>query len=86
MTDCAHRIAASRAIRKLNDRSRHDWLAKLAESDSTRCSLLRLAKSALELHAKGIAEDVLPRTEDERSKPLLVALTALRTILRNEGD
>jgi hypothetical protein len=86
VTDCAHRLAASRQIRKHVDAATREWIARQAQADGTRSSLLKLATSAIELHAKGIANDLLPRTADERSKPLLVALTALETILRNEGD
>jgi hypothetical protein len=85
MSDTAHRNAANRSIRKALDDAHRGWLARQEQSDTTRSSLLGLAKSALELHAKGLAQDVLPRTDDERSKPLLVALTALETIKRNEG-
>jgi hypothetical protein len=50
-----------------------------------RSSLLKLAKSAIELHAVSLARDVLPRTDDGHSKPLIVALTALNTIRKREG-
>jgi hypothetical protein len=85
MTDCAHRLAASRHIRKHVDASTRAWLARHAGGEAQRSSLIRLAKSAIDLHAKGVEAGVLPRTDDERSKPLLVALSALQTIIRNEG-
>jgi hypothetical protein len=83
MTDCAHRVAASRAIAKLVARSRHDYLAQREQTDGRRIALLKLALNATELHAKSLAADMLPRTEDERSQPLLVALTCLQTIRRS---
>jgi hypothetical protein len=85
MTDCSHRLAASRQIRKHIDASTREWIARQAQADGQRSSLIKLAASAINLHKKGIEHDVLPRTHDERSQPLLVALTALKTILRNEG-
>jgi hypothetical protein len=85
MTDCSHRLAAGRGIRAQLDASHREWLAKRAQADGTRSSLLRLARSALELHVKGLTKGVLPRTDDGHSKPLLVALTALQTIERNTG-
>jgi hypothetical protein len=85
MTDCSHRLAASRQIRKHIDASTREWIARQAQADGRRSSLIKLALGAINLHATSLANDVLPRTEDERSKPLLVALTALETIIRNEG-
>jgi hypothetical protein len=85
MTDTAHRVAASRSIRKSLDEAHRAWLARREQGEDRRSSLIKLALGAINLHAKGIANDMLPRTEDERSKPLLVALTALETIIRNEG-
>jgi hypothetical protein len=86
MSDCSHRLAASAAIRKLCDRSRIELLVlKRQQSDPRRASLLKLALSAVELHSKCLALGEVPRSEDERSEPLLVALTALETIARNEG-
>jgi hypothetical protein len=52
---------------------------------ATRSSLIRLAKASIDLHARGIETGILPRTPDERSQPLLLALTALATIRKNEG-
>jgi hypothetical protein len=52
---------------------------------ATRSSLIKLAKASIDLHARGVEAGILPRTADERSKPLLVALTALNTVRRNEG-
>jgi hypothetical protein len=85
MTDTAHRVAASRHIRKHLDASHREWLARREQNDGRRLALLKLALSATELHAKAMAKDMLPRDGEERSKPLLVALTALETIIRNEG-
>jgi hypothetical protein len=85
MIDCAHRTAASRGIRKSLDEAHRAWLARREQGDARRSSLIKLAYSAMTLHSAGFAKDVLPRTEDERSKPLLVALTAMETIRSNEG-
>jgi hypothetical protein len=52
---------------------------------ATRSSLIKLAKASIDLHARGVEAGILPRTADERSKPLLVALTALATIRNDEG-
>jgi hypothetical protein len=85
MTDCSHRLAASRQIRKHIDASTREWIARQAQAEGQRSSLIKLAVGAINLHATGLANDMLPRTEDERSKPLLVALAALQTIAKNEG-
>jgi hypothetical protein len=84
MTDTAHRVAASRSIRKSLDEAHRAWLARRKQGEAWRSSLLKLANSALALHAKGIANDVLPRTDDGRSSPLLLALTCLQTIAKND--
>ena len=86
MTDCAHRVAASRSIRKHLDESHRAWLAKRVQEDGTRSSLLKLALTSVRLHEKALAKGVVPRTDDDRSQPLLLALTALRTILRNQKE
>jgi hypothetical protein len=85
MTDSAHRIASGRSIRKALDDAHRAWLARQEQGENQRTSLIKLALGAMNLHATSLAKDVLPRTDDERSKPLLVALTALETIIRNEG-
>jgi hypothetical protein len=85
MTDTAHRAASGRSIRKMLDDAHRARLARRAQGENQRTSLIKLALTSLDLHATSLAKDVLPRTDDERSKPLLVALTALETIIRNEG-
>jgi hypothetical protein len=52
-------------------------------SAATRSSLLRLAKSALELHVKAMENNVAPWPDGKG--PLSVAVTALKTVARNEG-
>jgi hypothetical protein len=49
---------------------------------ATRSSLFKLAFSAIELHKKALANGI--QFEDGKS-PIAVAVTALRTIARNEG-
>jgi hypothetical protein len=50
---------------------------------ATRSSLIRLAKSAMDLHVKALANDVAPWPDGKG--PLSVAVTALETVARNEG-
>jgi hypothetical protein len=68
----------------------HDWvlneIAKRKTSDNTRSSLIRLARSALDLHIASLAKGICPRDDDGLSQPLAVCVTALRTALRNQRE
>jgi hypothetical protein len=45
-------------------------------------SLVKLAHSAIRLHASALAKGVVPRTEDGASQPLALALTSLNTVMK----
>jgi hypothetical protein len=68
----------------------HDWVWKQIvarkSSDHTRSSLIRLARSALDLHVSSLAKGVCPRDDDGLSQPLSVCVTALKTALRNQRE
>jgi hypothetical protein len=50
---------------------------------ATRSSLIKLAHTSIELHAKALAKGI--QFEDGKS-PLAVAITALQSVKRNDGD
>jgi hypothetical protein len=50
--------------------------------EAERSSLIKLAHSALNLHVASVAKGVPIRDADERSKPLALAVTALREAKR----
>jgi hypothetical protein len=83
VTDTAHRAAASRSIRAHLDAGHKAWLARKEQSEAQRSSLIRLAKSAIELHAVAMAKGVKPWADGEG--PLSVACAALKTVAKNEG-
>jgi hypothetical protein len=81
MTSCAHRLAASRHIRKHLDQSTREWLAR-REHSARRASLVKLAHTSMQLHQKALEKGI--PFEDGKS-PLAVACAALATIRRNQG-
>jgi hypothetical protein len=87
MTDCAHRMAASNAIRKLNARSRTELLVKRAEvreePPMPDNPLIKLAHSAIQLYARGRMLKGL-EWEDGKS-PLALANTCLETVCKRYG-
>jgi hypothetical protein len=69
----------------------HDWvlneIAKRKTSDNTRSSLIRLARSALDLHIASLAKGLpVPRDKEGLSQPLAVCVTALKTAARNQRE
>jgi hypothetical protein len=84
VTDCAHRLAASRHIRKHLYASHREWLARRAGSESQRSSLLKLALTSLELHDKAMENNVAPWQDGKG--PLAVACACLQTVRKNDGD
>jgi hypothetical protein len=87
MTDTAHRVAATRSIL-----AKRGWVGEvlrkvdaLNSAEATRSSLMKLFRSAVDLHVTSLSKGMdPPRTEDGESRPLVLAITALQTILRNE--
>jgi hypothetical protein len=72
-------------VTKLADR----WAAQRAQSEqhsAQRSSLIKLARSALDLHLVSSAKGVCPRDDDGASQPLAAALAALKTAARNNRE
>jgi hypothetical protein len=69
----------------------HDWVWKQIvarkTSDNTRSSLIRLARSALDLHESALAKGLpVPRDEEGLSQPLAVVVTALATAVKHSRE
>jgi hypothetical protein len=87
----ADRLAASAAIRKLRDKSRHDWLTKKSapepqeeeQQEPASNPLISLAHAAMRLYARKNAVQGLD-WQDGRS-PLALTCACLATVRKNMG-
>jgi hypothetical protein len=82
MSDCAHRLAASNAIRKLRDRSRVECLVKQRapepQEEPPNNPLIRLACAAIQLYARGTMVKGLDW--EPGKSPLTLANACLATV------